>query len=178
MTLASTQARSTRAPHRVTELVTKLMYLRRLLSLEELTHLVTRTGLTRDDVGAFVQTREAGYAHRELFRSPYVELGCIGWRRGHHTPVHDHDDSVCCVLVLAGILTNTAYRPVGSVRAAPVETHQLRSGEVLALRRGAIHHMANEHDAELVTLHVYSPPLTPMPNRIRLEFAPDDLRSA
>jgi cysteine dioxygenase len=178
MTLAFAHGPSARTSDRLRRLISELVRSHRALSTHELACLVARAGLTREDLAPFVETQEADYAHRELFRSPHVELGCIGWRRGHQTPIHDHHDSACCVLVLEGILTNTAYRPLGGGTAVRGETRRLRAGDILALEGTSVHRMKNEQHADLVTLHVYSPPLLPMHARIKVESTSERDRSA
>lgn len=141
----------------------------RTLSLDELTTLVTAHSLRRDDLQGFLTTGASDYAHREVFRSPYLELGCIGWRPGQYTPVHDHHESVCCVLVLDGALTNTDYRPLAGRKVARHATRRLLGGEILACAQGSIHCMGNDSAADLFTMHLYSPPLLPLHARVRVE---------
>jgi cysteine dioxygenase len=157
------------ARDRMRELLFDLTRFQRVLTLPELTHFVGSAGLTREDLACMVEFREDGYTHHAVFRSRHLEVGCIGWRPGQHTPIHDHHDSVCCMLVVDGLLTNTTYRPHGSATVAAVDTRRLRAGELLGLDHGAIHRLSNEHAASVVTMHVYSPPLPPMHDRIRQE---------
>ena len=140
-----------------------------VLPLHDLTSLVARSGLSREDLEDFLTLEEATYAHHEVFRSPYLEVGCIGWQHGQRTPIHDHAESVCAVVVLDGVLTNIEYRPVARASLVRGETRRVFPGEIIDFERGTIHRMANEHLAAVFTLHVYSPPLPSLDKRIRPE---------
>ncbi len=169
MWLSPVYGASSRAEDGLGRLLAELRRAQRGLPLCELTSLVLHARLSAIELEAFLTLEDAAYAHREVFRSPYVEVGCIGWRRGQRTPIHDHADSVCAVLVLDGVLTNTEYHAVAPARIVRGVARRVSRGETLGFERGAIHRMANEQLDALFTLHVYSPPLTPMPHRIRPE---------
>ena len=83
------------------------------------------------------------------------------WRSGQRSPIHDHQGSSCAVRVLHGTLTETLFEfaPSGHVKAS--FSRDLLPGQVIAGEDTDLHQVSNLQagDANLVTLHVYSPPL-------------------
>ena len=169
MTLPSTEERPTLAARispRLSWLVRGLARAQRQLHLEELTALVGASGVRRADVAPYLSLHATAYSDQQIYRSSLVELGCIGWRPGQHTPVHHHAGSACCVLVLDGVLTNLEYADADPLLALQERT--LHAGELLAYRGHELHRMLNDaaNGSTLFTLHVYSPPLAPMSHRV------------
>lgn len=158
---------------RLERLLRELSSQRRILRSDELAASVARYKLSASDVATFLALAPDHYAHREVYRSEYLEVGCIGWRSGQHSPIHDHDGSACCVLVLRGVLSNLEYEQGMSGAVVPRGVRQLRAGELLTYGGSEIHRMANEQPAlDLFTFHVYSPPLAPIDQRVRGETSP------
>jgi len=68
------------------------------------------------------------------------------------TGYHDHDGSAFGVHVIEGSVTNEGL-PIGG----PRRVHRYGPGDTFSFPGSGIHRM--DHDAESVTVHVYSPPL-------------------
>lgn len=147
----------------LSRLVRDLASFDRALELTEMAALVAASGVRRADVARYFSLQDDTYCHRHVYRSSLLEIGCIGWRPKQHTPVHHHAGSACCVLVLAGSLTNTEFIAADQPYAAHERT--LRAGELLTYRGHELHRMANDSTKSLFTLHVYSPPLPAMSTR-------------
>ena len=83
------------------------------------------------------------------------------WRSGQRSPIHDHAGSSCGVRVLRGTLTETLFEfaPNGHVKAT--FSRDLPEGAVCGSEDADMHQVSNLQagDADLVTLHVYTPPL-------------------
>ncbi len=84
----------------------------------------------------------------------YVLVLC--WKPGQASPIHDHRNATCGVRVVSGIATETRFREQGAGLAVD-SIRRLRAGEVCGSVDEDIHQVRNEGDANLVTLHVYSP---------------------
>jgi quercetin dioxygenase-like cupin family protein len=81
---------------------------------------------------------------------------CIAWLNvvldGRDTGFHDHDGSAVGVYVLRGSVTNEGL-PIGGTR----RVHRYGPGDSFSVPAAGIHRM--NHDADAVTVHIYSPPL-------------------
>lgn len=148
--------------------------IQQLLSfLDELTEQADQTKLgaflrdmdiTVEDVSEFVRFQEDRYARNLIRRGKYYEALLLCWRSGHRTPIHNHPGAVGGVCVLQGTATETLFEksPCGLVK--PTCSRDLETGGVVTLEDPYIHQVSNLQEAgqDLITLHVYSPPLPPM----------------
>jgi cysteine dioxygenase len=117
-----------------------------------------------DELAEFVRFSSKSYA-RNLARSgPWYSALVLCWRNGQRSPIHDHLGSSCGVRVLRGTMTETLFEfaPNGHVKA--VSSRDLGAGSVVGSQDYDLHQVSNLQpgDADLVTLHVYSPPLMRM----------------
>lgn len=104
---------------------------------------------------------EKAYARNLVCKGKWYHLLVLCWKNGQRSPIHDHAGSSCGVRVLRGVLTETtfAFVPNGHVKA--IGSRELAEGGVCASQDSDLHQVSNlqDGDADLVTLHVYSPPL-------------------
>src|SRR4030095_857533 len=95
---------------------------------------------------------------------PWYEVLVICWQSGQRSPIHNHAQSTCGLKVLTGICTETIFHssPCGQVVARG--STQLAAGSVTASQDTDTHQVSNLEPAgqNLVTLHIYSPPLRSM----------------
>ena len=99
---------------------------------------------------ALASFSDDGYQRVSLFMCPEFEVRLICWRPGQSSPVHGHGASSCAYLTLRGEATE--YLMDGRVRT-------FRAGETIAAGVGEIHQVSNVAKDDLITLHLYSPPL-------------------
>jgi cysteine dioxygenase len=102
---------------------------------------------------------------RNLVRAgPHYHAWLLCWKNGQRSPIHDHRGSACVVRVLRGTLTETLFElaPNGHVKAT--FSRDFVEGSLLGSEDSDIHQVSNLQagDADLVTLHVYAPPLLRM----------------
>jgi len=99
-----------------------------------------------------------------IFENEAVELLCLCWKSGQRSPIHDHASSVCGIKIIEGTGTETAYKltPSGYIKA--IASRDYGCGQVLVSEDADTHQVANLQSLEedLVTLHIYSPPLRSM----------------
>ena len=104
------------------------------------------------------------YTRNLVCRSAEFELLVLCWKPGHESTIHDHAGSLNAIRVYRGELTSRVFvPPAGSpVGAGPVdqiaEEHVRESGWT-GVDRDGIHQLANTSSENLVTVHVYAPPL-------------------
>ncbi|GAB4140779.1 MAG: hypothetical protein Tsb009_10290 [Planctomycetaceae bacterium] len=85
------------------------------------------------------------------------------WRAGQRSPIHDHRGSHCGVRVLSGCATESTFLTTETGLVYPTASRDLSVGAVCASNDADIHQVSNLHVADdLVTLHIYSPPLLVM----------------
>jgi cysteine dioxygenase len=105
-----------------------------------------------------------GYARNLVFRTPEVELLVLCWRPGQGTSIHDHGGSLNAIRVHSGELTSrlfapTAGAPTGSGPVVVASEETVGAEGLTGLDRGGIHQLVNLSDVDLVTIHLYAPPL-------------------
>jgi cysteine dioxygenase len=86
------------------------------------------------------------------------------WRNGQRSPIHDHIGSSCAVRVIEGALTETLFDFAPNGHVKPTCSRDLIPGTVFGGEDTDVHQVSNlqAHNADLVTLHIYSPPLQAM----------------
>jgi cysteine dioxygenase len=128
--------------------------------LEEL----SRFTIELDDLSEHVHFAENGYKRNLVRSAPNYHVWMLCWKNGQRSPIHSHTGSACVVRVLRGTLTETLFEmaPNGHVKATC--SRDSTQGSLIASEDSDIHQVSNLQagGADLVTLHVYMPPLTRM----------------
>ena len=133
-------------------------------SIDRTRALLERGGVSLDDVGEWVAFGASNYRRNLVTLGRWYELLVICWKSGQRSPIHDHAASTCGLKVLAGVCSETVFdrSPCGQMVAR--STRELHAGQVCASQDADTHQVSNlqppGHD--LVTLHLYSPPLRAM----------------
>ena len=129
--------------------------------LQQLNGELSELQLTCDDVREHIQFSEKQYARNLVRKGEWYHLLVLCWKNGQRSPIHDHAGSSCGVRVLRGVMTETTFdfAPNGHVKA--IGSRDLAAGGVCGSQDSDMHQISNLQagDADLVTLHVYSPPL-------------------
>jgi cysteine dioxygenase len=130
-------------------------------ALPELTAVMAQLEVDCDDVASSIRFSDRGYARNLMRAGRWYNALVLCWKNGQRSPIHDHKGSSCGVRVLRGTLTETLFEmtPNGHVKAT--FSRDLLPGSVIGSEDTDIHQISNLQlgDADLVTLHVYSPPL-------------------
>ncbi len=141
--------------------------------LDNLTHRATVDALqskllalnvTADEVREYARFGEDRYLRNLICAGEYYHALILCWRSGQRSPIHNHAHSTCGLRVLQGIATETAFEttPCGQVKA--VSSFDRNAGQVCVSQDADIHQVSNLQSAgqDLITLHIYSPPLLRM----------------
>ncbi|HXG09728.1 MAG TPA: molybdopterin-dependent oxidoreductase [Gemmataceae bacterium] len=132
--------------------------------LDELTDLLRRLDIDCAAVADYIRFSDRNYQRNLVRAGPWYHVWVMCWKNGQRSPIHDHAASNCGVRVLRGTATETifAFAPNGLVKA--VRSRDLPAGQVCATHDADLHQISNlqADGADLVTLHVYSPPLLRM----------------
>jgi DMSO/TMAO reductase YedYZ molybdopterin-dependent catalytic subunit len=132
--------------------------------LNELEALLRRLSFERADVAGWVHFSDSAYQRNLVRAGEWYHLWVMCWRNGQRSPIHDHHGSACAVVVLEGTATVTNFEkaPNGHVKA--VGSIDYTPGQVVVTSDGDMHQVSNLQagNADLITLHIYSPPLIRM----------------
>jgi DMSO/TMAO reductase YedYZ molybdopterin-dependent catalytic subunit len=132
--------------------------------LDKLEAVLNDLDISADDLAEHIHFTEQGYTHNSLRAGRWYHAWVLCWKNGQRSPIHDHHGSSCGVRVLRGTLTQTLFvhAPNGHVKAMGSE--DFGPGSVIGSLDNDLHQVSNLQagDADLVTLHVYSPPLVKM----------------
>ncbi|MEM7228667.1 MAG: cysteine dioxygenase family protein [Planctomycetota bacterium] len=130
--------------------------------IDELVVLMQSLTLDRAEVCDHVKFCDEKYG-RNLIRlgKGYAAL-VLCWQDGQKSPIHDHRGSACGVKVLDGVASETQYEVGADGMLHETVTHRYPTGHVCGSYDADIHVMYNDQGdgCELVTLHVYTPPLS------------------
>lgn len=120
--------------------------------------------VTYDAVQPFLRFHPDRYMRNLMHAGPAYQALVLCWRSGQRSPIHDHQGSSCGVKVLRGIATETLFEQTADGLVYAVASRQLGEGRTCASQDDDIHQMSNLQPPgnELVTLHIYSPPLLSM----------------
>ena len=132
--------------------------------LDELTSRLADLEIDCGDVAEFIRFSNKGYARNSMREGRWYHAWAMCWKNGQRSPIHDHAGSSCGVRVLRGALTETIFEraPNGHIKA--VCSRDLAAGAVCGSENADMHQISNLQAgaADLVTLHIYSPPLARM----------------
>ncbi|WP_157889248.1 cysteine dioxygenase [Chromobacterium subtsugae] len=132
------------------------------LSLEDIRGFHRSLRLGRADFAPFWLFGDSQYRRNRIYADDFCELLLLCWRSGQRSQIHNHRGSLCGVRVLQGVATETVFEETPAGLLASRETRELAAGSLVINGDQDIHQIANQQDGDLVTLHLYSPPLRQM----------------
>jgi len=132
--------------------------------LDELGAHLRDTRVTLDDVRDFTIFNPERYRRNLVAEGPWYSLLVLCWRSGQRSPIHDHAHSVCAFKVLTGVCSETVYACSSCGQVYPLHTVDRPADSIVATQDADTHQVSNLQpaDCDLVTLHIYSPPLKSM----------------
>lgn len=132
--------------------------------LDELTSQLARIEIACEDVADFIRFSNRGYTRNLVRTGRWYHVLVLCWKNGQRSPIHDHLGSVCALRVLRGTLTETRFEFAANGLVKAVASREFAAGAVIGSRELDLHQVSNLQPgaADLVTLHVYSPPLLEM----------------
>ncbi len=132
-------------------------------ALGDLTARLREFDVDCDDLAAFIRFDQRQYQRHLVRAGHWYHLWVMCWKEGQRSPIHDHTGSICGIRVLRGVATITRFEmtPNGHVKA--IASEDLPVGAVNGNQDNDLHQVSNlQAGADLVTLHVYAPPLLRM----------------
>ena len=150
-------------PQTLPELLTSLDYYSDRIPLVELTRRLEDLAIDLDAVRGYLGFGPDHYRRDLMHAGPAYHALLLCWRSGQRSPIHDHRGSRCAVRVLKGVATESQFVRTKDGLIYPTFSRQLPAGSVCASQDDDIHQMSNlQSGLDLVTLHMYSPPLLVM----------------
>jgi len=136
------------------------------LTFEHFKQLVMPLQLTNAVIEQHLQFNDDTYTRHFVCRTPQFDLLLLGWKTGQFSSIHDHSNSWSAVRVIRGILTSRTFKIVDNqlkrMPARLVSEEEGHKEQWAFLDRGEVHQLGNVAPENLVTMHVYSPPLRTM----------------
>ena len=134
------------------------------LPLNVLEDWLRETPLSIDHLATYLVFRPDRYVRNLVHAGPTYQALVLCWRNGQRSPIHNHRGSRCGVKVLRGTATETVFARAPNGLVVPDHSRALPPGDICASEDADIHQVSNLQPgaADLVTLHVYSPPLLRM----------------
>ncbi len=134
------------------------------IPLGELESALADVRIATDDVGPHLIFGSETYRRNLVHAGPAYQALVLCWRSGQRSPIHDHAGSSCGVRVLSGEAVETVFGRTRAGMVYAMRSRTLGPGTICATQDADIHQVSNLADdaRDLVTLHVYSPPLLNM----------------
>jgi cysteine dioxygenase len=134
------------------------------LSLPAILEWIQGNRLTTESLAEYMVFHTDRYVRNLVHAGPAYQALVLCWRSGQRSPIHNHRGSNCGVRVLRGIATETVFAKAPNGMPYAVGSRDLSAGHVCASADADMHQMSNlqASGTDLVTLHVYSPPLLRM----------------
>lgn len=131
-------------------------------SKSELKDALLQLDMTLDDISSLTEADEGKpYYRKLLYKNEEVELLVMNWSQLECAP-HDHGDSQGWIQVLSGISINSVYEVNRNGLPKELFNEYHHQGKFFYAPKKGIHKMQASDDTNLVTLHLYSPPITGM----------------
>jgi cysteine dioxygenase len=146
----------------------------RALTPAEMEALARSADLATLDLSGYRRFQEDCYARNTVLLNDQCELVVICWRPGQMSAIHDHGSSYCLYLVVEGVMVEERYR-LRDGKPEKVDERSFRKGDITIAKGDSVHRINNRTGGDLVTVHIYSPPLgpnmklfTPIPRRAKV----------
>lgn len=151
-------------PECLSELINFLENLEERAPKDELYQLLSGLDVCQNDLLDFVRFEQCTYRRNLISEGQWYELLCICWQSGQRSPIHNHAGSTCGLRIVQGCATETIFDPTPCGQIKAVKSNDFEQGFVCTSQDADIHQVSNLQASgnDLVTLHIYSPPLRTM----------------
>jgi len=151
-------------PQCLEKLVGFLEGLNERASMGELNDLLGELDVCDQRLVDFVHFEKCTYRRNLISEGPWYELLCICWKSGQRSPIHNHAGSTCGLRIIQGLATETKFESTACGQIKAVGSTDFEAGFVCSSQDDDIHQVSNLQGKgnNLMTLHIYSPPLRTM----------------
>jgi cysteine dioxygenase len=134
------------------------------IPLSDILRWLTESPLTATDLSNFLVFKSDRYVRNLVHSGCSYQCLLLCWRSGQRSPIHNHRGSHCGVKVLSGVATETLFTRAANGMVVPQSSRYLPPAQITVSADDDIHQVSNLQGggADLITLHIYSPPLLRM----------------
>ena len=150
-------------------------------SRELITRWLEETAIEEREIQPYIGFKDGNYWRHRVFRNAFAEMLVLCWRPGQRTPIHDHNGSHGGVKVWKGMLWETTFNYDAIAGLGYRSAREYAPGAITGSEVPDIHQLGNPDvsEQELVTIHVYAPPLgvlhTYKPGSVKIDlYTPDE----
>lgn len=126
------------------------------------------------DLSGYRRFQDECYARNTVLLNDQCELVVICWQPGQMSAIHDHGSSYCLYLVVEGVMVEERYR-LKDGKPEKLDERSFGRGDITIAKGDSVHRINNRGEKQLVTVHIYSPPLganmklyTPIPRKAKV----------
>ncbi|WGG46863.1 cysteine dioxygenase family protein [Rossellomorea sp. DA94] len=131
-------------------------------STKELKEVLQSLNISLEDLQPYLESPEGKpYYRKLLYQNEAVELLVMNWSDMECAP-HDHGDSKGWIQVMDGTSVNTIFEVRDNKLPQELFDREYREGSFFFAPKKAVHKMKKGSAGDLVTLHLYSPPIQGM----------------
>ncbi|MDH3591554.1 MAG: cysteine dioxygenase family protein [Planctomycetota bacterium] len=131
----------------------------RALTPAEMTAVAKSVDLGAVQLDGCCQFNPERYVRNTIHLNDHFELVVICWMPGQESSIHDHGVSQCLYLIVEGEMVEERFRRVEGAMPEPTDERRFGPGDITIAAGEDVHRIANRADSNLVTIHIYSPPL-------------------
>lgn len=158
---------TSQARPRIAKLAPLLEYLNGLTArapMADLRERLTAINIEARDLQEYTRFSETTYLRNLVHEGQWYHVLVLCWRSGQRSPIHNHAGSTCGMRVLRGTATETVFKTTPSALVVAANSRDFHEGAVVVSQDADVHQVSNLQTPgeDLITLHVYSPPLLRM----------------
>ena len=130
---------------------------------EDVHRVVARLRVTPGELTRYQHWSDERYTRTRFYQGERFEILVLCWGEGQESPIHDHAQSICTMVVLEGSAVTTLYK-VEAGTLLEEGTSALEVGSITTVYGGDIHKVGNPAGSgqRLMTIHFYLPPIPEM----------------
>ncbi|MFA0329071.1 cysteine dioxygenase [Vibrio cyclitrophicus] len=144
------------------EFMDQIQLANKSMSLASIRFILDNIELSKEEIKSLASFDKETYCRQRLFKNDHCEVLILSWLNGQRSKIHDHLNTSCGVKVLHGQATETLFETAANGHIFASQSTHFQEGSVTVSKDNDIHQISNLQagDEPLITLHVYSPPLS------------------
>ncbi len=140
----------------------------RALTLEEVQALLAQP-VRKRDLEQWISFSNERYARHAIVRNKWAELLAICWLPGQASAPHHHGGSIGGMRIIDGSAREIGFDSQAA-QARVTRALSIKAREVSLIEADVVHQVGNFSDRPLISLHLYSLPLSDKPKSLEVKF--------
>ncbi|MGF1832010.1 cysteine dioxygenase family protein [Photobacterium angustum] len=143
------------------DIINQLAHTKKTLSKATIRYILENLYIDEKEIRSLAEFEIDTYCRKRLFKNAHCEVLILSWLNGQRSKIHDHLGSICGVKILSGQAIETTFVRIHNQHIFAIKSEYYEQGDVIVSIDNDIHQISNLQDnyKELITLHIYSPPL-------------------